>query len=188
MVGCTLILSDVIAHCQPDLAARRDSTPLLQFEFEIHMHEKHTRARERERLQHDYPTSNDQKETKARDRSTYPEHIIQASLLSILHCSAASALSSARRLASSYEISSSSDGPGDSGRLAPDFETETEGDGTGAAEAVVAMETCLRGATSDSAEGAATGVLAAVAVILAAAALSLASAIVSKFRCRSKGR
>jgi hypothetical protein len=108
----------------------------------------------------------------------YPEHIIQASLLSILHCSAASALSSARRLASSYEISSSSDGPGDSGRLtvvAADFETETDGEGTGAAEAVVAIETCLRGATSESAEGAGTEALA----ILAAAALSLTSATVS---------
>ena len=188
MVDCTLILSDVIAHRQPDLAARRDSTPLLTFEFEIHMHEKHTKARERERLQHDYQHLTTRKETKTRDKSTYPEHIIQASLLSILHCSAASALSSARRLASSYEISSSSDGPGDSGRLAPDFETETEGDGTGAAEAVVAMETCLSGATSDSAEGAATGVLAAVAVILAAAALSLASAIVSDCKCHCKGR
>lgn len=98
-------------------------------------------------------------------------------MLSILHCNAASALSSARRLASSYEISSSSDGPGDSGRLAgaaADFETETEGDGTGAAEAVVAIDTCLRGATRESTEGAAgfaTGALA----ILAAAALSLTS-------------
>lgn len=38
---------------------------------------------------------------------------MHASLLSIEHCSAASALSSALRLASSYVISSSSDGPGD---------------------------------------------------------------------------
>ena len=111
-----------------------------------------------------------------KERNIYPEHIIQASLLSILHCNAASALSSARRLASSYEISSSSDGPGDSGRLAvaADFETETEGDGTGAAEAVVAIETCLRGATRDSAEGAAVFTTGALA-ILAAAALSLTS-------------
>jgi len=116
-----------------------------------------------------------------KERDIYPEHIIQASLLSILHCNAASALSSARRLASSYEISSSSDGPGDSGRLAvvaADLDTETEGDGTGAAEAVVAIETCLRGATSDSAEGAAVLTTGALA-ILAAAALSLTSGNVS---------
>jgi hypothetical protein len=58
--------------------------------------------------------------------------------------------------------------------VAADFETETDGEGTGAAEAVVAIETCLSGATSESAEGAAgfaTGALA----ILAAAALSLTS-------------
>lgn len=106
----------------------------------------------------------------------YPEHIIQASLLSILHCNAASARSSARLFASSYEISSSSDGPGDSARLevavGADLETETEGDGTGTDEAVVAIWTCLRGATSASADDSATG---ASAIGLEAAAFALAS-------------
>ncbi len=36
-----------------------------------------------------------------KDPQAHPEHITQASLLSILHCNAASARSSARRLASS---------------------------------------------------------------------------------------
>jgi hypothetical protein len=132
-------------------------------------------------LQHDcqhlVATKRERKETLKQE--VYPEHIIQASLLSILHWSAASALSSARRLASSYEISSSSDGPGDSGRLAAaaaaaDLETDTDGEGAGTADAVVAIETCLRGATKESAETlGAMGV--AGAVSLAAAALSLAS-------------
>lgn len=77
-----------------------------------------------------------------------------ASLLSILHCSAASARSSARLFASSYEMSSSSEGPaGESAllplpvavavdgalSLGPDFETDTEGDGTGTEDATVAI-------------------------------------------------
>lgn len=82
---------------------------------------------------------------------------MQASLLSILHCSAASALSSARLFASSYEISSSSEGPaGESGRLMPALDTDAEGEGAGTSEAVVAIDTFLSGATNDSAE-AATG-------------------------------
>lgn len=110
----------------------------------------------------------------------YPEHIRQASLLSILHCSAASARSSARRLASSYEISSSSDGPGDSvlGAVAPaagpDLDTETEGEGTGTDEAVVAICTRFKGVTSASASAAEAG---AGAGSLAAAAFALASVI-----------
>lgn len=160
--------SDVIKH-GPGLAANK------RFFRTRYMHES---TKKQATTQLPIP-SNEPRNRTGRDKCIYPEHIIQASLLSILHCNAASALSSARRLASSYEISSSSDGPGDSGRLAiaADFEIETLGDGTGAAEAVVAIETCLRGATSDSAEGAAaaTGALA----ILAAAALSLTSGIVS---------
>ena len=63
--------------------------------------------------------------------------------------------------------------------VAADFETDTEGEGTGAAEAVVAIETCLRGATSDSADGAAGVATGTALAILAAAALSLTSEIVS---------
>jgi len=89
----------------------------------------------------------------------------QASLFSMLHCRAASARSSARRLASSYEISSSSDGPGlDSERALRAVEAAVTDAGIGL-EAVVEILTCRMGATSDSA--AATGALAAEAFSLA---------------------
>lgn len=69
-------------------------------------------------------------------RLAYPEHIMHASLLSIEHWRAASARSSALRLASSYVISSSSLGPGDESRLLTD-----SGTASGPLGAVVAMET-----------------------------------------------
>jgi hypothetical protein len=89
----------------------------------------------------------------------------QASLFSMLHCKAASARSSALRLASSYEISSSSDGPGeDSTREGRAVEAAATAGGT--LFTVVEICTCRMGATSDSALGA-EGTLAADAFSLA---------------------
>ena len=85
----------------------------------------------------------------------------------MLHWRAASARSSARRLASSYEISSSSDGPGlDSDRSVRAVEAAVTDGGMGL-DAVVEILTCRMGATRDSA--AATGALAADALSLASA-------------------